>query len=190
MPKRLLPNVPMATLHRPSAFVAPYNSLLLCLGNSTASITARRGRCSPSTHGVLLSTQTCLRNGKLALRFCHKSSNYNSYQFGPFLGLPYTTPYCLPHGPYELLMASHILGVWPANILCKFFFYTPERLLQKVPMATPHRPSAPAAPYNSLLLCLGNSTASITTRRGRCSPSTHGVLLSTQTCPQNGKSAL
>ena len=43
-------------------------------------------------------------------------------------------PLFLPHVPYEFLMASHILGFWPANILCKFFF-TPKRLLPKVPMA-------------------------------------------------------
>ena len=52
---------PRCTDHRPVWL------LILCLGNSTASITARRGRCSPSTHGVLLPTQTCLQNGKLAL---------------------------------------------------------------------------------------------------------------------------
>ena len=29
-------------------------------------------------------------------------------------------PLFLPHVPYEFLMASHILGGWPATILCEF----------------------------------------------------------------------
>ena len=99
-------------------------------------------------------------------------------------------PLFLPHAPYEFLMASHILGVWPANIFCKFFFWSPKTLLPKVPKAMLHRPPAFCVSLQLLLLCLGISTASIATRRGRCFPSTHGVLLSTQTCPQHGKLAL
>ena len=51
-------------------------------------------------------------------------------------------PLFLPHAPYEFLMASHILGVWPANIFCKFFFWSPKRLLPKLPKAMLHRPPA------------------------------------------------
>ena len=31
----------------------------------------------------------------------------------------YTSPNCLSPGPYEFLMANHILGRWPANMFCK-----------------------------------------------------------------------
>ena len=55
-------------------------------------------------------------------------------------------PLFLPHAPYEFLMASHILGVWPANVFCKFFFWLPKTLLPKVPNAMLHRPPAFCGP--------------------------------------------
>ena len=39
-------------------------------------------------------------------------------------------PLFLPHAPYEFLMASHILGVWPANVFCKFLFMD-EKIIAK-----------------------------------------------------------
>ena len=48
----------------------------------------------------------------------------------------------LPHTPYEFLMASHILGVRPAKIPCKFFFTCRKCYCQmcRWPRCTDHRP--------------------------------------------------
>ena len=57
--------------------------------------------------------------------------------------------YSLPHGPREFLMASHILGVWPPTICCKFFFACRKDYRQKCrwPWCPGRRPVV--APYNS-----------------------------------------
>ena len=58
-------------------------------------------------------------------------------------------PLFLPHAPYEFLMASHILGVWPANVFCKFFFTCRKDYCQKCrwPRCPGRRPIV--APYTS-----------------------------------------
>ena len=51
----------------------------------------------------LFASKFLLRNG------CFRTS----------VGLPYTTPHCLPPAPYEFLTADHILAPRPANTFCK-----------------------------------------------------------------------
>ena len=57
------------------------------------------------------------------------------------LHITHITLVCLLHAPYEVSMASHILGVWPARIV-QVLFRLPKRLLPKVPRAMMHRPPA------------------------------------------------
>ena len=122
---------------------------LLCLGNSAASLATRRGRCSPSIHGELLSKQTWFQNWQIGPLIFQYEFLLQIVRIRTSFGLPYTTPYSLPHALYEFLMASHILGVRPANIFCKFFFTCRKDYCQKCrwPCCPGRRPIV--APYTS-----------------------------------------
>ena len=82
---------------------------------------------SPPTGGDVLRApvawccqhQNAPKIGKLAPRPFHSKFLLRNECFRTSVGLPYTTPHCLPPAPYEFLTADHILAPRPANTFCK-----------------------------------------------------------------------
>ena len=83
-------------------------------------------------------------------------------------------PLFLPHAPYEFLMANHILGVWPATILCKFFSTRRKDYCQKCRWPCLGSWWLPTTSYTKPSKL---STETTTSCQGRSFPRSHGMLL-------------
>ena len=123
-----------------------------------ATIAANLRRCSPSTHGVLLSTPTRRLKWQVgSSTFSLTNSYYETDVFGPPSAFRTPPPHCLSPALHEFLTANHIFGSRPAHTVCKVKNKLPKGLLQELSISVVHglpflcAPSS-CFPYASLYL--------------------------------------